>query len=88
MKTMYEPNSNSEEKGSCIILKDKFSSKTESSIFTSIAPELLDQSNDQPRIKSLRIANRNKFPAICGENCDSLKVHCKVWDHFRQLKAL
>ena len=78
MKTMYEPNSNSEEKGSCIILKDKFSSKTESSIFTSIAPELLDQSNDWPRIKPPQIANRNKFPAIFGENCDSLKAHCKV----------
>ena len=62
MKTMYEPNSNSEEKCSCIILKDKFSSKTESSIFTSIAPELLDQSNDRPRIKPPQIANRN-FPA-------------------------
>ena len=43
---MWEPQSNLEEKFKPIILKDHFSSKTDPSIFTSIEPLLLDQSNE------------------------------------------
>ena len=42
MEKMHETQSNLEEKYSPIILKDDFSSRKDSSIFTSIAPELLD----------------------------------------------
>ena len=44
IEIMQEPQSNLEKKVDSNILKDDFSSKTEPSILTSIAPELLDQS--------------------------------------------
>ena len=43
---IQEPQSNLEEKVNHSILKDDFSSGTDPSIFTSIAPVLLDQSNE------------------------------------------
>ena len=43
---MYEPQSNLEEKVNSSILKDDFSSTVDPSILTSIAPVLLDQSNE------------------------------------------
>ena len=43
---MLEANSNLEEKDKPSILKDDFSSRTDPSIFTSIAPMLLDGSNE------------------------------------------
>ena len=46
METMYEPQFNLEEKDSPSILKYDFFSKTDPFIFTSISPELLDQSNE------------------------------------------
>ena len=45
IKIMYEPQSNLEKKDKPSILKDDFSSRTAPSIFTSIAPLLLDWSN-------------------------------------------
>ena len=42
---MHEPQFNLEKKVDSSILKDDFSSRTDPSILTSIAPELLDQSN-------------------------------------------
>ena len=45
IEIMQEPQSNLEEKVNPSILKDDFSSKTDPSIFTSIRPLLLDQSN-------------------------------------------
>ena len=45
IEIMQEPQSNLEKKVDSNILKDDFSSKTDPSILTSIAPELLDQSN-------------------------------------------
>ena len=46
IKIMYEPQSNLEERVNPSILKDDFSSKTDPSIFTSVAPVLLDLSNE------------------------------------------
>ena len=46
IETMYEPQSNLEEKVNPSILKDDFSSRADPSIFTSIAPVLLVQSNE------------------------------------------
>ena len=43
---MQEPQSNLEEKASPSILKDDYSSRLDPSIFTSVAPALLDQSNE------------------------------------------
>ena len=43
IEIMYELQSNSEEKGNPNILEDDFSSRTDPSIFTSIAPVLLDR---------------------------------------------
>ena len=45
IEIMYEPQSNLEKKVDSSTLKDDFSSRTDPSILTSIAPELLDQSN-------------------------------------------
>ena len=45
-RNMQEPQSNLEEKGNPSILKDYFSSRTDPSIFTSVAPVLLCQSNE------------------------------------------
>ena len=45
IEMMQEPRSNLEEKGNPNILKDDFSSRPDPSIFTSIAPVLLDGSN-------------------------------------------
>ena len=46
IEIMHEPQINLQEKVNPSILKDKFSSRTDSSIFTPIAPVLLDQSNE------------------------------------------
>ena len=46
MEIMKEPQSNLEEKVNPSIIKDDFSSRTGPSIFTSITPVLLDQSNE------------------------------------------
>ena len=46
IKVMYEPQSNLEEKVNSSILKDDFSSTIDPSILRSIAPVLLDQSNE------------------------------------------
>ena len=43
---MQEPQFSLEEKNNPSILKDDFSSRTDSSIFTSIVPALLDWSNE------------------------------------------
>ena len=43
IETMYEPQPNLEEKVNPSILKDDFSSRTDQSIFTSVAAVLLDQ---------------------------------------------
>ena len=45
LEIMQEPQSNLEKKVDSSTLKDDFSSRTDPSILTSIAPELLDQSN-------------------------------------------
>ena len=44
IEKMQKPKTNLEEKGSLNILKDDFFSRIDTSIFTSIAPELLDRS--------------------------------------------
>ena len=53
---MEEPQCNLEERVNPSILKDNFSSRTDLSIFTAIAPVLLDQSNETscifPALKS------------------------------------
>ena len=46
IEIMLEPQSNLEEKDNPNILKDDFSTRNDPSIFTSIAPVLLDQSNE------------------------------------------
>ena len=46
IEIIQEPQYNLEEKVNCSILKDDFSSRTDRSIFLSIAPVLLDQSNE------------------------------------------
>ena len=46
MEPVKEVQSNFEEKDNPSILKDDFSSRTDPSIFTSVAPELLDRSNE------------------------------------------
>ena len=57
VEIMQEPQSNWEEKDSLSILKDIFVSGTDPSIFTSVAPVLLDWSNERswisPSLKSL-----------------------------------
>ena len=45
LEIMQEPQSNLEKKVDSSTLKDDFSSRRDPSILTSIAPELLDQSN-------------------------------------------
>ena len=49
---MYKSQSNLEEKVNPSILKDGFPSRTDPSIFTSIAPVLLDRSNASTEIKA------------------------------------
>ena len=57
IQIISEPQSNLEEKVKPSILKDDFSSRAGSSIFTSIAPVLLEQSNETtwvfPAVKSI-----------------------------------
>ena len=50
LEIMYEPQSNLEENVNPSILKDYFSFRKDPSIFTSIEPVLLDQSNETSEI--------------------------------------
>ena len=46
---------------------------------------LLNKTTIRPQIKPLRIANRNKFPQICGEDCNPLRVICGTYFSFNTL---
>ena len=86
---MYEPQSNLEEKENSSILKDDFSSKTDWSIFTSIAPELLDQSNKTswvyPALKStshfLSQPIGSCRPDLNSEATSSCRHRSDAWSH-------
>ena len=86
---MWEPQSNLEEKVNPSNLKDYFSSRTEPSIFTSIEPVLLDQSNKNswvfPALKSVRhflpqstVSHRSDSSSeVMSDEVKNGKVGCK-----------
>ena len=77
IETMQEPRSSSEETDNPSILKNYFSSRTNPSIFISIAPVLLDQSNETswvfPKLKSaslflplFKVSSRSDSSSVWG----------------------